>query len=57
MAGRFIRVACGACEHEVALFEKASTVVRCGECDEVVAEPTGGLATLHGDIVEIVEGR
>lgn len=57
MAGNFITVACGDCDAEVTLFEKASTAVSCSECDAIVAEPTGGLATLHGEVVGVVEER
>ncbi len=57
MTGRFLTVACGECEHEATIFDRASTVVTCSECDAVLAEPTGGKATLFGEVVEIVEER
>ena len=57
MPGRFISVACGECEAEQTIFEKASTVVRCFDCDAVVAEPTGGHATINGEITAVVEDR
>lgn len=55
MAGNFIRVECAECGSEVTIFEKASTEVHCAECDSVIAEPSGGLATLHGEIVGRIE--
>ena len=57
MAGAFLRMACPSCEHEQTIFERAATVVSCGECGEVIAEPTGGAAALRGEIVEAVEAR
>lgn len=57
MPGNFVSVACGECGTEVTVFEKASTVVRCPDCDAVVAEPTGGLARLAGEVVGVVGAR
>ena len=57
MAGAFLRVACPSCEHEQVVFERAATVINCGECSEVLAEPTGGAASLRGEVVEAVEAR
>ncbi len=55
MAGNFIRVVCGECESEVTIFEKASTEIQCAECESIIAEPTGGLATIHGEVVGRIE--
>lgn len=55
MAGRFIRVACSECDNEQTVFEKASTIVNCSECEEILAEPGGGLATIHGEVLEHLE--
>ncbi|MDZ7702760.1 MAG: 30S ribosomal protein S27e [Halobacteriales archaeon] len=57
MAGAFLRVACPSCEHEQVVFERASTQISCDDCGEVLAEPTGGAATLRGEVVEAVEAR
>lgn len=52
MAGTFVTVICPGCEHEQTLFGRASTDVHCVECETTLAEPTGGKARLHGEIVE-----
>lgn len=57
MAGRFLTVACPSCEHEQVIFEKASTPVDCGACEERLATPTGGKADITGEVLEVVEAR
>jgi len=57
MTGAFVRVACQACEHEQTIFGKASTTISCDGCGEDLATPTGGKATIHGEIIEVVEER
>ncbi|MFO7927689.1 MAG: 30S ribosomal protein S27e [Halobacteriota archaeon] len=57
MTGAFIRVRCDDCENEQVLFGKAASTVSCAVCGSTLATPTGGEATLHGDVVEVVEAR
>ncbi|WP_096390801.1 30S ribosomal protein S27e [Halopenitus persicus] len=57
MAGNFLRVACGDCENEQTVFEKASSSVACAVCGTTLATPTGGKAAIEGEIVETVEAR
>ncbi len=57
MAGNFLRVACGDCENEQTVFEKASASVACAVCGTTLATPTGGKAAIEGEIVETVEAR
>ena len=57
MTGAFLRVACPSCEHEQILFDRAATEVSCADCNELLAEPTGGVADLHATVVEAVESR
>ncbi|MFB6235552.1 MAG: 30S ribosomal protein S27e [Halopenitus sp.] len=57
MAGNFFRVACGDCDNEQVVFEKASTPVSCAVCGTTLATPTGGEAEIEGEIVETVEAR
>ena len=57
MAGAFLRVACPSCEHEQVVFDRAATAVSCASCNELLAEPTGGVAELHATVVEAVESR
>ena len=57
MPGSFLRVRCPDCENEQVVFSKAATAVSCAVCGETVAAPTGGKATLLGEVTETVEHR
>jgi len=57
MAGSFVTVACPDCENEQTVFEKAASEVACAVCGHTLARPTGGQATIEGEIVETVEAR
>lgn len=48
---RFIRVVCRKCANEQIIYNKAATVVKCLQCGEVLAEPTGGEAFVKGRVV------
>ena len=51
---RFLRVVCPRCKNEQIIFDKASTVVKCLVCNEVLARPTGGKADIKGKIVRVL---
>ena len=51
----FIKVRCKKCGNEQIIFEKASTIVKCLVCGEVLARPTGGRAEILGEVLEIVD--
>ncbi len=57
MAGNFYRLACPDCGNEQVVFEKAASTVDCHVCGHTLVRPTGGAATLEGEIVETVEAR
>ena len=57
MAGSFYRVRCPDCENEQIVFDRAATAVTCAVCGHTLARPTGGKATLEGEVVETVEAR
>jgi small subunit ribosomal protein S27e len=57
MPGSFLRVECPDCENEQTLFEKASSEVTCAVCGTTLATPTGGIADLEAEVLEVVEGR
>jgi small subunit ribosomal protein S27e len=57
MAGSFYRVACPDCENEQIVFGRAASEVACQVCGHVLARPTGGEASLEGEVVETVEAR
>ncbi|MEA2054679.1 MAG: 30S ribosomal protein S27e [Candidatus Thermoplasmatota archaeon] len=50
--GNFVRVKCKDCNNEQIIFKKVSTVVICQVCGSVLAEPTGGIANIKGEISE-----
>lgn len=50
MANDFIKVKCK-CKNEQVIFKRASTVVKCLVCNEVLAEPRGGNADIKAEIV------
>lgn len=51
MVGKYLRVQCK-CGEERNVFSHATSVVKCGACNEPVAHPTGGEAVIHGKIVK-----
>ncbi|MEM2122869.1 MAG: 30S ribosomal protein S27e [Candidatus Bathyarchaeia archaeon] len=48
----FLRVKCSSCGNEQVIFDRASTLIKCKVCDEVLAEPTGGKARVRGETVQ-----
>lgn len=52
---KFARIKCPDCGNEQAVFDHVVTIVRCNVCDSVLAEPTGGKAKFHGEIVELLD--
>jgi len=57
MAGSFYAVACPDCENEQTVFGRAATEVACEVCGHTLARPTGGKATIEGEVLETVEAR
>ena len=57
MSGSFLKVECPDCENEQVVFEKVANEVACAVCGHTLARPTGGIAELEGDVVEVVEDR
>ncbi len=47
---KFQKVKCKECNEENIVYSHASSSVTCKSCGNVIAEPSGGKATLHGDI-------
>ena len=52
---KFRRVKCADCGNEQVLYLRAATRVPCAVCGAQIAEPTGGLAKIRGEIVGTVE--
>jgi len=55
MGGRFLKVKCPNCGSEQIIFEKASTVVKCIVCGEILAKPRGGKAKILAQIIEVMK--
>ena len=47
---KFQKVKCKECDEVNIVYSHASTSVTCKSCGIVIAEPTGAVATLHGEI-------
>jgi small subunit ribosomal protein S27e len=52
---KFLRVKCYECGNEQIVFSNATTRVPCNVCDGSIAEPTGGRAIIHGEVLNIYE--
>lgn len=54
---KFVKVKCTDCEHEMIIFNHAKTSIICQntECDTLIAEPQGGKALIHAEILEIID--
>jgi small subunit ribosomal protein S27e len=51
----FLSVKCPECGNEQIVFSHATNIVHCNVCGATLAEPTGGKATIKGEIVEILK--
>ena len=51
----FYRIKCPDCGNEQFVFSHATTSVNCNVCAAVLAEPSGGKATVKGEITAIME--
>lgn len=49
MTSNFLSVTCK-CGNELTVFSNSTMKLSCPSCNEVVAEPTGGDAVIHGKI-------
>ena len=48
----FLKVSCAACSHAQIVYSRAASKVLCHECGATLAEPTGGRAKMHGEVLE-----
>ena len=51
----FVRVKCSKCGNEQIVFGNAVNKVNCNVCGNELAEPSGGKATIKGEIVAVFE--
>ncbi len=52
---RFLKVRCPGCDQEQVLFDRASVVVKCLQCEATLAEPTGGRVRLAPKVTTLSE--
>ncbi len=57
MPGNFVSVTCPDCENEQTVFDRAATEVACAVCGHTLVRPTGGKATIEGEVGEVIESR
>ena len=51
---KFLKVRCSKCKNEQYILGKASTVVKCLKCGNVLAVPRGGKAKIKTRILEVL---
>ena len=51
---KFVKVKCGKCKNPQIIFGKASTKVRCLECNSILALPAGGKAKIRARVEEVL---
>lgn len=51
---KFVKVQCDKCKNEQIIFNKASMIVKCLVCENILAEPTGGIANIKAKILKII---
>jgi small subunit ribosomal protein S27e len=51
----FQKVQCKECSAENILFSHVTIIVTCKSCGNVIAEPTGSVAKIHGTVSSILE--
>jgi len=51
---RFVKVQCDKCKNEQIIFNKASSVVKCLVCDNILVEPTGGIGKIKAKVLKII---
>lgn len=51
---KFLKIKCK-CRNEQIIFNKPSTIVNCLVCGTVLAEPTGGIAIIKNNVMEVLD--
>ena len=52
---RFLRVKCPDCGNEQTVFSHATVKIHCNVCGALLAEPSGGRASIKGEVVASLE--
>jgi small subunit ribosomal protein S27e len=51
---KFVRIKCSKCKNTQTIYGRASTKVRCLECNGIVALPSGGNAKIRAKVEEVL---
>jgi small subunit ribosomal protein S27e len=54
---RYIKIKCQDCGNEQPVFNKCQTVVTCLVCGASLSKPTGGIAEIKGEVLEVLDGE
>jgi small subunit ribosomal protein S27e len=54
-SSKFQKVSCNECKEENIVYSHASSEITCKSCGNVIAEPTGAVANIHGKVLGSVE--
>lgn len=52
---RFLVVQCPECNNDQIIFSHASREIKCTACSFVLAKPSGGKATILGEVTQVLE--
>lgn len=52
---KFQKVKCKECNEESIIYSHVATVIQCVHCGNVLAEPTGAIAKIKGDVLGSAE--
>ncbi len=50
----FVKIKCHECGHEMTIFGKSATEIKCTKCNEVVSVPRGGKSAIKAEILELL---
>ena len=51
---KFLSVQCQKCKAKQVVFGNATLPVKCAACGTIIAEPTGGRASVKGKVMEVL---
>ena len=51
---RFLVIRCSECNNEQIIFSHATRQVKCEVCGKVLSKPTGGKASLNGELIQVL---
>jgi small subunit ribosomal protein S27e len=54
---RYLKVKCRDCGNEQPVFNKCQNIVTCLVCGASLSKPTGGIAEIKGEILEILDSE